>query len=211
MGSGNYVIIQHQKNLRSYYLHLKDDSINKTNSFIKEGEVIALTSNTGHSYGVHLHFSIENTQLQEMLNPLLYFRDNLQNKLSPKIEGILMQTGNNKIKPIPGIIKMKDNMKMNLCVKCYAFMHDQKNNMCPYKITCFINKEKYIEYTFDKLIIKNNNYFMPPNYSFNDIYADKDTFILGVINLQKQDYTIEVIVEDIFGNQSKAKKVFRVL
>lgn len=56
-GFGNLIIIEHQKNVKTYYAHLSK-FIKKTGSWVKKGEVIGLAGSTGRATGSHLHFEI---------------------------------------------------------------------------------------------------------------------------------------------------------
>ncbi len=55
LGSGNTVIIDHGRGVFSLYFHLKKFKVNKFRT-VKQGELIALSGNTGKSQGPHLHF-----------------------------------------------------------------------------------------------------------------------------------------------------------
>jgi len=59
---GNYVVIKHNvggKIIYSTYMHLK--SSKPISGYIKTGQIIGTMGNTGHSFGVHLHFQIGNS------------------------------------------------------------------------------------------------------------------------------------------------------
>jgi hypothetical protein len=56
----NYVVIQHPNGTRSHYYHLAQNGVKvKVGQNVKEGEVIALSGNTGFSATPHLHFFID--------------------------------------------------------------------------------------------------------------------------------------------------------
>jgi len=56
--SGLYIIIDHGNNLTSKYLHLSKIFV-KLNEKVEQGQLIALSGNTGLTTGPHLHFSIQ--------------------------------------------------------------------------------------------------------------------------------------------------------
>jgi murein DD-endopeptidase MepM/ murein hydrolase activator NlpD len=56
-GFGNLIIIEHQKDVKTYYAHLSK-FIKKTGSWVTKGEVIGLAGSTGRATGSHLHFEI---------------------------------------------------------------------------------------------------------------------------------------------------------
>ena len=56
-GYGNVVIIDHSFGFQSFYAHLDSYSV-KTREFVKKGQVVAKSGNTGNSTGPHLHYEI---------------------------------------------------------------------------------------------------------------------------------------------------------
>lgn len=57
---------------------------------IKEGELVALSGNTGSSGGPHLHFEIRDTETEETMDPIEYYKDLIQDTRPPKIQGIMV-------------------------------------------------------------------------------------------------------------------------
>lgn len=62
---------------------------------VAEGEVVALSGNTGSSGGPHLHFEVRDTQTEEPMDPIEYYKDLIQDTRPPQIQGIM-------IYPMPG-------------------------------------------------------------------------------------------------------------
>ena len=93
-GYGKALYIRHYDGRTSVYAHLKEfsstiDSITKKEQYIKksfeiniyplpntinvkQGDIIALSGNSGSSGGAHLHFEIRDTKTEQPLNPLNY-------------------------------------------------------------------------------------------------------------------------------------------
>lgn len=65
--SGNSVMIDHGEGIYSVYFHLESLKV-KVGDVIKQGQIIALSGNTGRSSGAHLHFGmvINNTIIDPM-------------------------------------------------------------------------------------------------------------------------------------------------
>ncbi|MEM1328792.1 MAG: TonB family protein, partial [Bacteroidota bacterium] len=57
-GFGNHIILEHADGYSTLYAHLGDLKIGKGDQKIKQGQVIALSGNTGLSTGPHLHYEI---------------------------------------------------------------------------------------------------------------------------------------------------------
>lgn len=65
-GYGNLVIVEHERGYRTYYGHLSR-ILAATGDQVDTGQIIALSGNTGHTTGPHLHFEIRRNERQ--VNP----------------------------------------------------------------------------------------------------------------------------------------------
>ena len=54
---GNYIVLQHATNLKTFYAHCSQ-IIAKEGMAVRQGERIALVGKTGLATGPHLHFSV---------------------------------------------------------------------------------------------------------------------------------------------------------
>lgn len=57
---------------------------------VKAGEVIALSGNTGYSFGPHLHLDMFETATGDYIDPLPFFRDKVNDRTAPRAEGIML-------------------------------------------------------------------------------------------------------------------------
>ena len=116
-GFGRAVYIDHPDGTTSVYGHLdrfapKIESIVRDSQYIKEsfsvnltfspydlpvsqGEVIAYSGNTGGSGGPHLHFELRNTKSEKPVDPLPYFKKQINDTRPPEIRSLMFfpQTG----------------------------------------------------------------------------------------------------------------------
>ncbi|MBU1075990.1 MAG: M23 family metallopeptidase [Spirochaetes bacterium] len=208
-GSGNYVIVDHKKT-RSYYMHLEDGSVNKTNISVKEDAILGKTSDTGHSYGIHLHFTLENKQPNQILNPLLFFKEAITDNVRPRIERFMVKVDDSDPVIISQSHQIPAGSEITLLINAYDTLQNNNNKMGVYKITCYLNNDKLTEYIFDRLNVKNNFYYLNPSYSFKDIYLDKYTYIIGKFPIKEKEYTIKVVVEDFAGNTAQTEKTLKI-
>jgi len=75
-GYGRLIILQHALGFRSYFGHLNKIVI-KSTRFVKKGDLIAYSGNTGMSNGPHLHYEIR--FIHNAVNPYYFIKWNVKN------------------------------------------------------------------------------------------------------------------------------------
>lgn len=70
-GYGNFVIIQHTKNLRTIYAHMSKRLV-KRGDVVKQNDIIGLVGSTGRSTGPHLHFEV--VENNKKIHPKKYIK-----------------------------------------------------------------------------------------------------------------------------------------
>ena len=75
-GFGKLVILQHNYGFRAYFGHLNKIVI-KSGKFVKKGELIAYTGNSGMSSGPHLHYELR--FIGRAVNPFYFVKWNIKN------------------------------------------------------------------------------------------------------------------------------------
>ena len=75
-GYGNLVIVQHNYGFKTYFGHLNKVVI-KSGKYVKKGDLIAYTGNSGMSNGPHLHYEVR--FISRAMNPFWFVKWNVQN------------------------------------------------------------------------------------------------------------------------------------
>jgi murein DD-endopeptidase MepM/ murein hydrolase activator NlpD len=75
-GFGNLVILHHNYGFKTYYGHL-NKVVLESGTFVKKGDLIAYTGNTGMSSGPHLHYEIR--FISRLLNPFWFIKWDIKN------------------------------------------------------------------------------------------------------------------------------------
>ena len=189
-GYGKALYINHQNGQTSVYAHLKEFSekidtivkkehykrekfeINifpKANSInVKQGEVIALSGNSGSSQGAHLHFEIRDTKTEHPLDPLDFGFKVIDN-ISPILKELkVFDLDNHKLSKTYKIKKNKKNYyvgdtiysneKTGLGIYTYDQSNDAYNKNGVNAIKLFLDSNLIYHFELDKLDFSKNKY-----------------------------------------------------
>ncbi len=112
-GYGRAIYVTHPSNgLTTVYAHIeqyapKIDSIVRAEQYRREtfainlkfpadsipvskGEIIALSGNSGHSFGPHLHMEVRHTATGDAIDPLPYFKNFIADSVAPKAHKLIL-------------------------------------------------------------------------------------------------------------------------
>jgi len=65
--NGNYIVIQHDDGQVTWYVHMASLARLKKGDRVQAGSVIGVMGETGRAFGIHLHFSVNNTSTLTIL------------------------------------------------------------------------------------------------------------------------------------------------
>lgn len=91
LGTGNSVWLDHGSGNFTAYYHLKDSRISKLlkSDWIKAGDKIGVSGNSGHSSGAHLHFVVLRKYGLEILDPMKFLSP-IPDSTPPEISSLLV-------------------------------------------------------------------------------------------------------------------------
>lgn len=140
---------------------------------VNQGDIIALSGNTGGSGGPHLHFEIRDAN-EWPHNPMLYGY-NLKDDKKPVIgfmkfypQGALKNTAEGyRVRPslvngmyeIPSLLLVNDTV-VGFSANAYDLINNTSNTMGIYNLTVFDNDKMVYDYRMDKLSFSDKRYVM---------------------------------------------------
>ena len=129
-GFGNSVFILHEDWYITGYSHLKDYNVNY-GQFVKQGEIIGHSGNTGGSTGPHLHFELIDGKQKNKKGEFLAIAIANQGKAKNKNDGtkaIGINGHEGRLDPITG----KTAQELKNSEMCYPSSNLNKTNMCSF-------------------------------------------------------------------------------
>ena len=210
-GLGSFIVLEHEKNLRTLYAHIKKGTVEKTRVNLKTNDTLGIIGDTGCSIGKHLHFSVIDKEFEQIVNPLLLLPP-LKDTKAPVIKGVYLKK-DGQLQELKNSISLKGG-KAELLIETYD-PGEYVRYFCPlspYKINVFVNGEEifYINY---KALKQNNNKTIlekSGNKSFRDYYYTDWQVNLGSCVLPMGETRLEIVVQDFYGNETSSSFLLKI-
>ncbi|MCL2705772.1 MAG: M23 family metallopeptidase [Spirochaetaceae bacterium] len=204
-GLGNFIVIEHDRLLRTTYGHLDDNSIAKEKIKVAAGEVIGKIGDSGSSNGRYLHFELVDREFSELINPLILLPA-IADKNKPIIKEVFIKnSGATQYKTLQNNEEIKAG-KYDLSAVIYDF--GEKINyfyqIAPYSIKVYINGEEFLSILYNSIKKSGNHLVLSSNNrNVKDYYIDNENWqiYLGQIDFKPGLTRIEISVSDFKGNE----------
>ena len=191
---------------------------------VKAGQIIALSGNTGYSFGPHLHLDMIETATDEYIDPLPFFMNKVKDKTAPRAEGIMLFP-----QPGKGVVEGKQvrcafpahSTKLITAwgligagIRAYDYMDGVQNKYGVKTVILEVDGEEVFRSTVDRFAYEENRYinswthgqymksFIEPGNHLRMLHASNGNRGLVDIN-EERPYRFVYTLSDALGNTSK--------
>ncbi len=191
---------------------------------VKAGQIIALSGNTGYSFGPHLHLDMIETATDEYIDPLPFFMNKVKDKTAPRAEGIMLFP-----QPGKGVVEGKQvrcafpahSTKLITAwgligagIRAYDYMDGVRNKYGVKTVILEVDGEEVFRSTVDRFAYEENRYinswthgqymksFIEPGNHLRMLHASNGNRGLVDIN-EERPYRFVYTLSDALGNTSK--------
>ena len=191
---------------------------------VKAGQKIALSGNTGYSFGPHLHLDVFETETGDYIDPMPFFKKNLKDTRAPKADGIMLFP-----QPGKGVVGGSQENKTILPnterpveawgiigagIKAYDYMDGVSNHYGVYSVVLEVDGTEVFRSTVDRFSQEENrmiNSWTHGQYMKSFIDSGNTLRLLkasnnnrGLITIdEERDYQFQYTLKDAFGNTSR--------
>ena len=193
---------------------------------VKAGQIIALSGNTGYSFGPHLHLDMIETATDEYIDPLPFFMDKVKDKTAPRAEGIMLFP-----QPGKGVVEGKQTRRafpahptkpitawglIGAGIRAYDYMDGVQNKYGVKTVILEVDGEEVFRSTVDRFAYEENRYinswthgqymksFIEPGNHLRMLHASNGNRGLVDIN-EERPYRFVYTLSDALGNTSKVR------
>lgn len=202
-GLGSFIVIQHDKELRTLYAHLKQGTVLRDQASVTTSQVIGIMGDTGDSVGRHLHFEVIDQAKGEIINPLTVLPP-LADSQQPVISSVSIERKKQLTPLLPAMVL--DGGEAALVVDVYdpSQYVQYFDPMAPYEIEATLNGQELFNITYDSLKYSNGTAYLSPSESrtVKNYYEGTWKVRLGTLTLNPGTARLLVTARDIVGNET---------
>ena len=254
-GFGNAVYVTHPEGYTSVYCHLKsfsprikaamrrwqyahqtcegDAQLSPLDCPVSQGQLIALSGNTGHSTGPHLHLEIHDTETWNMLDPLDFIGDLVNDTVPPQAhslmacpqqgEGVFNQSTSRQIFPISGHSLSQTFTawgKVGFALRADDYMQASSNHFGIRETILQVDGQEVFHAVVNDIPVESNrlvnawgdyDYWLHHRQWYMKSFVEPGNTLSilraeqrGIIDFsEERDYQLEYILRDFKGNESR--------
>lgn len=191
---------------------------------VKRGQVIALSGNTGYSFGPHLHLDVIETATDEYVDPLPFFMDRVKDRTAPRAMGIMLfpQEGRGVVNGRQEAQTFALNKTADITawgeigagIRAYDYMDGVSNRYGVHTVILEVDGQEVFRSVVDRFAYDENRYinswthgqymksFIDPGNRLRMLRASNDNRGLVTID-EERPYRFVYTLKDALGNTSK--------
>lgn len=195
---------------------------------VKAGQIIALSGNTGYSFGPHLHLDMFETNTKEYVDPLPFFMDKVKDCTPPRAEGVMLFP-----RPGKGVVEGKQAFQafparplkpitawgvIGAGISAYDYMDGVHNKYGVKNVILEVDGKEIFRSVVDRFVYEENLYinswthgrymksFIDPGNRLRMLHASNGDN--GLVNInEERPYLFVYTLSDALGNTSKVRFV----
>ena len=193
---------------------------------VKAGQVIALSGNTGYSFGPHLHLDMIETDTDDYIDPLPFFKDKVLDTTAPRAEGIMLfpQPGKGvvdggsrrKAYPVQPQAPITAWGEIGAGIKAYDYMNGVSNRYGVHTVILEVDSVEVFRSVVDRFAYAENLYinswtygqymksFVEPGNRLRLLHAGNGNRGLVTID-EERPYRFVYTLKDGLGNTSHVR------
>lgn len=179
---------------------------------VKAGQVIALSGNTGYSFGPHLHLDVFDSATGDYVDPMPFFASKIKDTTAPKVEGIMLFP-----QPGCGVVAGSGPFEawgvIGAGIKAYDYMDGVHNRCGVHTVILSVDGQEVCRSVVDYFSDYENRMinswtcgqymksFVDPGNTLRLLKVSNDNRGLITID-EERDYKFLYTLKDYFGNTS---------
>ena len=192
---------------------------------VRAGQVIALSGNTGYSFGPHLHLDMYETETEEYVDPLPFFRQYVKDHRPPSARGVMFfpQPGRGMVEGSSGLKSFPASLSrpveawgvIGVGISAYDYMEGTANRYGVHTVVLEVDGTEVFRSVVDRFAYHENRYinswthgaymksFIEPGNRLRMLHANDDRGLVAID--EERLYHFTYTLRDAFGNTSSVR------